>query len=907
MKLLLFSMYLGIDIGSSGISVCVLRSRGASHQFELLTTHNSPASYNFCFNKYNSKLIKNFLSDFVPSVDNVDGLFLNYLSSLNFPFTSFSNLVLDGVEFPVSSSFSLFLALRHILSREISTEDQQLFASLTLHPNSPPKLKETLLDACRVLNIKVLSMIPSTFAASIRYTYQHNAKLTTEPQRCVFVDVGYSCTEVSIVEVSKSLCYLLEVVDFQSICGTFFDKNLFDYILNIIEKNEPYCSLFDSNCKLTRLMILEECKNTRLTFSQKRVGRYQFSFERCPLLNQCPKIPLSLRQYESLCDCSDVVNYLQSLYDSYAFTSIVLIGGISLCPWILNKIENFSSSKKIKVTKNLKPFAAVSEGLCYYTAVLGNLQFQSSFSIQSMQSFETPVPNITIHVCNLYQSLANYLSFQNEMFQKIESCSNMIELDVLSLKDRYSSLLSSHEGLEFSTQSFLFDLWVWFLGIFRSTFIYQFSSDSAEKILQNVLKNMSELVEELALVSVSSSSTLTNFTSLINNQPVDQVFDLLTSQNDENCIGNFLVFLLRKIKLFSEDFSLEYVKQDPLFTRIQCCLDFLSNNNSMSYLLKFCSYALNFNEFNCSQALDSSNHDWPCLFASLTLAKQPIKAQDIDFTRLSISSLDTKHPLSGFSSVDSNCLNYSSLTKARVCFTILCGINLDNIAFEQCTTQEEFLSLVCRSLLNNLSELKFPTERFFRSSQVTGIGVDSSIPPSSLQILTDIDSIAVNSVRTPIEYVCDTLVDFTVLTDIEENIDKLCHLCRENNTTNVSRFLKDLLSLTDIEELIHVLGSQRVLVLWSCLLVLNGSLPKWAASLLQNFEESLKQNLTNWFQNIDNVLIILEAAHLYFSNCVDSRFSQICSFVLEYYHTKKKFSTRPFKILRKLFELLCFE
>lgn len=248
--------------------------------------------------------------------------------------------------------------------------------------------RRAMLDSCQIAGLNCLKIMSDTTAAALSYgIYKQDLPAETEKARnVVFVDLGYSSLQTSVVSFNKGKLKVLSLASDPSLGGRDFDKVIRDYFVEEFKKKYK----IDASTKPKALVRLtQECEKVKKLMSANS--------EPIPLNIECfmedkdvtGKIDRGTFEELSgslLNRVEDVLTYLQqscklSASDIY---SVEIVGGSSRIPAVKNLVKKVFGQDP---STTLNADEAIARGCALQCAILSPTFRVRDFNIMEAQPY----------------------------------------------------------------------------------------------------------------------------------------------------------------------------------------------------------------------------------------------------------------------------------------------------------------------------------------------------------------------------------------------------------------------------------------------------------------------------------------------------------------------------------------
>ncbi|KAL0249658.1 hypothetical protein GEMRC1_004887 [Eukaryota sp. GEM-RC1] len=348
---------------------------------------------------------------------NLDRSFWNItflLSDLNapFPFVSQSQPN-DG--FPINLREQRFqISLPHLLAmlfshlfRELCdlVQCQQLSVTCSLPLCLNKSQRRLLQEILQYAGFHDVTIVDPIYCLSWSYLYKMNSRLTNQLEVILFLDIGYMCTDIGVVQMNNESANILLSKSSTSFRGQLLDQELLQ--LCVDKANQLFNQDVTQN-KKSMFRLYQEIKKTRVN------------------LSSCPEVELDIdsfidgedfeidvnrRDFEAslehhLLQLGNLLTKVDQFFvkNSLKLSKVVLLGGFSYVPVIETTIKShFGYLQSRLFERTLNAFESVSEG-----ALLSELiQNEDTFTVinHSLQSAHNQISDERLFDSSLFREL----------------------------------------------------------------------------------------------------------------------------------------------------------------------------------------------------------------------------------------------------------------------------------------------------------------------------------------------------------------------------------------------------------------------------------------------------------------------------------------------------------------------
>lgn len=258
---------------------------------------------------------------------------------------------------------------------------------LSVPPTWTESARRALLDSSKIAGLNVLRLMNESSAVAL--TYGILRQLPPNPINVLFVDVGASHTNATVVEFKTGKLQVLSVDSDYHLGGRNFDKLIFDHLADLIKKK--YKMDVSTNQKAC-LKLMKASKKTKMTLSANNIVPFGVEY----LMNDTDvKGQITRQEFEEL--SVPLVARLTPLLDGVllkagveksALHSLEIVGGGSRIPSVQNALKAWYGGV---LSKTCDGDESVARGCALQCAMLSPLVKVREFNVVDTQPFDVKV------------------------------------------------------------------------------------------------------------------------------------------------------------------------------------------------------------------------------------------------------------------------------------------------------------------------------------------------------------------------------------------------------------------------------------------------------------------------------------------------------------------------------------
>ena len=460
----------------------------------------------------------------------------------------------------------------HYLSLLLGKEIKINNSVITVPVYFNEKQKKSILNAAKIINLKVKKILDEPTAASLAYYYKNKIDIG---KNNIVIDFGGGTLDITLLYLGKKNnsadINILYTAGDSNFGGEDFDNIIMERCISCIKNKDML--LDNDQKKVHNVRLKRACENAKIRLSKIKKTRI-FIEEYLPFIDI--DYSLNIEEFEEICKPlfekfqNQIINFLQdNKIDIKNIDEVIPVGGSMFIPKIKKILENIFEKE---INYNLNPKEIVAEGAAIQGGILSNIIF---FNIEKeISQFEIKNPPDSPDSINFIIKL-----------KEIENSINYVDINLykdtikdLIMKTEYNIIkLSKRENIDFAQIKENNRLILKNFGNFIENKLEQKNENYEKKLILSYIKYYFKKLSDYFQIYIDNSfrnailkdNIIGNILNEIQYYNPDIIFEIIEDFSDEKeifekCIVDLIQNLYGKFTQNYENKNFKQVELDDL-------------------------------------------------------------------------------------------------------------------------------------------------------------------------------------------------------------------------------------------------------------------------------------------------------------------------------------------------------
>lgn len=231
--------------------------------------------------------------------------------------------------------------------------------------------RQATYDASKIANMNCIRIINEPIAAAIAYGLNNSSK-----KNILVYDFGGGTLDVALLNIENSVFDILGCCGNSQLGGSDFDNKIISYVLSEFSAINQIDDTIMNITSLNLQKLKYECEKAKIRLSNQDMTFINIDkfYNNIDL-----HIKLTIQNLNDLCSdlfilclkpIDDLLNYCHLKKEN--IDEIILVGGTTKMPQIVNQIQSYFNNKKININNSINPIETIAMGAALQGFILMN-------------------------------------------------------------------------------------------------------------------------------------------------------------------------------------------------------------------------------------------------------------------------------------------------------------------------------------------------------------------------------------------------------------------------------------------------------------------------------------------------------------------------------------------------------